>query len=605
MRFRYGYKKYLVTCNEPMTIQERLQTDSSFKAICEKNQLKGNKEIVILRENPRAAVVSDFPCCLLDENELLDIKFIKAKGSSGPVKTQKFTVQFTVQSRVQSREEVVSFYIKTRGDEGIHVVMKNNELKKTVDEVCVWGVKGEKLKAALKRDGRFKGVVLSKGVLYEHETENMVGLSTHVDFLGGKHFIIRCSPYQTGSQESSQEMSQESETPGVKDEKSEVPETPLATNSSQDSSSTREKKAETPQQEKTPKKKYPNTKKIPDTGEILKLLREQHKDLLKTLKERENLKNNVEVKRFFREEYDKSAQSFTEVKKVKSLMKLSDSVCQIRTDGSPLGTGFLLFDRFVLTNAHVVENINSTRKMEHKLTAVFGFEDLDSKTETKIELEHNVVAFLKGKDDMGKYLDFALLKLSGDEKLNCPKLLGRYSPPAARGGVCIIGHPEGGIKRMDPCFMIAKEDRERAAEEHYENNQIPQVYHVITQQCLNEDRELRESQITYDSCFFHGSSGSPVFDDHCNLIGVHTGGYCYEEGKKKRSVMEYALPMLPILVQICIQCYRRERSDVVNHITSQNNMKYVVQKAEELLQKKNQASDIITPMDLDVPSFPL
>lgn len=550
--------------------------------------------MVILREKPRAAVVSDFPCCLLDENELMDITFIKADGSSDPVKRQKFAVQ--------SREQVVSFYIETRGAKKIHLVVKNKELKKTIDKVCVWGVKGEKLKEALKRDGRFKGVVHSKGVLYEHENENTVDLSTKVDFLGGKHFIIRCSPHQTGSQESSQE----SETPGVKDEISEVPETPQATNSSQDSSSTHEKKAETPQQEKTPKKKYPNTKEIPDTGEILKLLREQHKDLLKTLKEREKLKNNDEVKRFFREEYDKSAQSFTEVKKVRILMKLSDSVCQIRTDGSPLGTGFLLFDRFVLTNAHVAGDLYPCAPtLMRKLTAVFGFEDLDSKIGTKIELEQDVVAFLKGKDNMGNYLDFALLKLSGDEKLNCSKLLGCYSPPATRGGVCIIGHPEGGVKQMDPCFMIAKEEREQAAEKHYKNNPTPQVYHVITQQCLNEDTELRQSQITYDSCFFHGSSGSPVFDDQCNLIGVHTGGYCYDEGKKKRSVMEYALPMFPILVQIYIQCYRSKRPDVVDHIRSQNNMKYVVQKAQELLPKNNQASDIITPMDIDDPSPPL
>lgn len=519
-----------------------------------------------------AAVTPDFPCCLLDVNELLNIKFIKSGGNSSSVKTRKLAVHST--------ENLVSFYIRTMGGENIRILMKNIALKKIMDYVCVCAVKGEKVREALKRDGRFRRKIFQKGVLFETSSNTITDLSDLVNHLDGKQFMVIVSAHPTSTPVSSQEMSQEFET--VKDEKSEVPVTPQATNTNQDSTNAQEKTTETPLKEKKPRK-YPETKEIPNTQEILNLLRKQYGDLLKTLKEREKLKDN-EVKKFFREEYDKSAQSFSEVKRVKRLMEMSDSVCQIRKDGSPIGTGFLLFDRFVLTNAHVVREYDPST---HKLTAAFRFEDLNSVGDVIPVKE--IVACTKRIDDMGNYLDFALLELSSDE-VKHPELLKCYSARPTRGGVCIIGHPEGGVKRMDPCFIIPNDDIQQAAVEYYEKNKNSDVLHVITKQFFTEDREIRKSQIAYHSCFFHGSSGSPVFDDNCNLIGVHTFGCVYEgEGQKTRSVMEFALPMLPILVCIFIQCRKSGRFDVVQYLESQNNMTYVLQVANEQLQRNHQA----------------
>ncbi|XP_053084892.1 serine protease FAM111A-like [Pangasianodon hypophthalmus] len=588
LRFRYQFRKYELTCNAPVTVQDRLQTDFYFKAICKKNQKGGQKELVIQREQlPRAAVTPHFPCCLLSDNELLDIKFIISDGNSGRVKTQNHSVLST--------ENFVSFYIKTKGEKNIRMLMKNKELKTIVDYVCVYAVKGEAVRAALKRDGRFNTVLFKKGALKEEKTESIMHLSNLVDHLDGKQFQVIVSPHPSGSQEPSQESSQEmSHESGetVKDEKSEVSEPPQEKKNNKDSTSAQEKETETPEKEKK-SRKYPDLKEIPNTQEILSLLRAQHGELLKTLKERENLKNNVEVKRFFRKEYDKSAQSFSEVKRVKQLMELSDSVCQIRNNGFGSGTGFLLFDRYVLTNAHVVGGlVPCTPPLKHSLTAVFDFEGLQSEVKV-IPVKENVVAFLNGKDDMGNYLDFALLELSTDGKSDLPELVRRYSPPRDRGGVCIIGHPEGGVKRMDPCFIIAKDDIKQEAKRYSEKNQNLNVFRVITEQCLVEDKEKRKSQIMYHSCFFHGSSGSPVFDEYCNLIGVHTGGYFYEGQRgETRSVMEYGLPMFPILVQIFIQCSKKERADVLQYFESQNNMEDILQVAKEQLQRSSQPMDI-------------
>lgn len=535
--------------------------------------------VILRQQRGKAAVTPDFPCCLLDDDELLDIKFIKSDGNRPMGRNLSD----------HSPENLVSFYVKTRGEENIRTLMKNNELKKIVNYVCVCAVKEETVKKALRHDGRFKGHIFKKGILAEESSNTFTSLSSFVDDLDGKWFEVTVSPHPIGSQESSQELSQElsQESETVKNEKNEVPVTPQATNTNQDSTNAQKNRTETPLKEKEPRK-YPETKEIPNTQEILKLLREQYGGLLKTLKEREKLKKDVEVKRFFRQEYDKSAQSFSEVKRVKELMVKSDSVCQIRSDGFAIGTGFLLFHRFVLTNAHVVGEYDCfTQKPQHRLTAAFGFEDLNSVGDV-IPAE-KVVAYFWGKDGMRNCLDFALLELSRDE-VKLPGLLECYSASPSRGGVCIIGHPGGGVKQMDPCFMIAKYGIQQAAEEHYQKNKSPEAFHIITQQCLNEDLEKRKSQILYNSCFFHGSSGSPVFDDKCNVIGVHTGGYVHKgEGQKTKSVMEYALPMLPILVKIYIQCRQTGRSDVVQYMESQNNMKYVLQEANEQLQKNKQA----------------
>uniref|UniRef100_W5LL09 Family with sequence similarity 111.2 n=1 Tax=Astyanax mexicanus TaxID=7994 RepID=W5LL09_ASTMX len=464
--------------------------------------------LVIQREQvPRGAVNTDFPCCLIDRNELLDISFIKPRESSSPAKKPVITRH--------SSENFCIFYIKTTGGKGITKLMKNPELKraveKGVDYVCVYAIREEKLRRALRRDGRFNPVIFRK--------------------------------HCTASLESNQEFSQESDAAKNEepvDASAGSPRPEPANPEDQESADAQQQKPQPTVDGKKGKESHKKiqAKEIPNTGEILKLLREQFGG--------------------------SGGASFSEVKRVKQLMELSNSVCQLRNEGSPLGTGFLLFDRFILTNAHVVKKIDPfTHKLQHSVTAVFDFEDLDMGK--KLAVKESVVALYRGKDKMGQHLDFALLELAEDAKPpNCEELLKNYSPPPIRGGICIIGHPDGGVKRMDPCFIIEKDHLEQAANKHLQENS--EFLHVITQQCLAEKWEYHFTQISYDSCFFYGSSGSPVFDDNCQLIGVHTGGYAYPQGKKTRSVMEYALPMLPILVCIIRQCKQTEVKKTLQNV---------------------------------------
>ena len=99
---------------------------------------------------------------------------------------------------------------------------------------------------------------------------------------------------------------------------------------------------------------------------------------------------------------------------------------------------------------HVIGNFtNDMRKfthgLGHSLTAVFEFEDWD--VEKTIPVKDNLVAYYNGTDNTGQHLDFALLELDSEAKHPCcPELLNNYSPSPSRGGLCIIGHPGGGVK---------------------------------------------------------------------------------------------------------------------------------------------------------------
>ncbi|KAM9458130.1 LOW QUALITY PROTEIN: serine protease FAM111A-like [Salvelinus alpinus] len=214
---------------------------------------------------------------------------------------------------------------------------------------------------------------------------------------------------------------------------------------------------------------------IPNSKEILNILRSQYAGLVDHLKERENLKKPSDVQQFLRVEFGKKTQGFQEVKKVKRLMELSASVCQVRIEGTATGTGFLLFDKFILTNAHVVQKIYEpiTNTLQQSVTVTFDFEDLGEKTQ-QIPVQSEVVAY--GKDDWN--LDFALLELSSDPHITLPlSLLDSFSFPSPEGGICIIGHPEGGVKKTDPCFFIQYGDRKQAVEKHVTENK--ELLHVI------------------------------------------------------------------------------------------------------------------------------
>lgn len=63
-----------------------------------------------------------------------------------------------------------------------------------------------------------------------------------------------------------------------------------------------------------------------------------------------------------------------EVKTLKRLMELRNSVCLVRINSRAEGTGFFLFGRFILTNCHVINSIldKSTGWLRNKVIVHFS-----------------------------------------------------------------------------------------------------------------------------------------------------------------------------------------------------------------------------------------
>ncbi|KAG1944000.1 serine protease FAM111A-like [Pimephales promelas] len=548
-----------VVCKTSMTVLEALNTSKIFRDEKNKQQNK-QKEILIQRPNgkvPSAAVKTDFPCCLIEEDEILDITFIQKDGNSST--NQQTTADPSLLSKRSKPEKFVTFCVKKGGGPTVTCLLKSKALRRRVSYVCVFAFKGEKIKTALKRDGRFNDVIFRKTCgLYEFGMDKKHEFSIPVDYLDRKAFQV------VVISKKNQPESQEDDATLVKTVPNEASDADAVENAgpSQNPVNTEQEKKQDGNTTKStnPSKRYV-AKLIDNSEEIAKILRDQCEDLLETVKQREKLKNKSQVLKFFREEYHKSVENFLEVKKVKQLMRLSDSVCRIRFRGETVGTGFLLFDRFILTNAHVIVKTAplSTHFKEYKVE--FDYKGKDSIKRISVK-QHAICVYEK--IDRGRYLDYALLELVSVKKIaQYPKLLRCYSPnPPNRGQICILGYPGEGVKKMDPCIIIERENRQEAANKHASENE--HLIHVMMKVYEEQkwDFSSYENKFTYNSCFFHGSSGSPVFDVNCNLIGVHTGGYVYKvEGW---SVMDYGFTMQPILESISAQAKINSLHEIVN-----------------------------------------
>ncbi|XP_071216803.1 serine protease FAM111A-like [Salvelinus alpinus] len=558
-RYRFEYKQYSITCHTRGTVLGALRTSEMFKNTTKKKQ---GMEIVIQREKePRAAVSTHFPCHLIDNDELVTVSFIKVpEGSSSD--TQGLSKQSN--QKKMHPGKLMAFNVETEGGQNIKTkVMKNPELKKKVKYVCVYGYKGEEVNQALRRDGRFDETIISTScVLSEPETRVDTEMSQTVDGLDrkshkgrkGEMLVVQVKRIDCGTSEAAVS-----------------PQNPTTTDTVQ--TQLQSKEAGKDGSSLVVKQKW---QEILNSKEILNILRSQYAGLVDHLKERENLKKPLDVQQFLRVEFGKKTQSFQEVKKVKRLIELSASVCQVRIEGTAKGTGFLLFDKFILTNAHVFQEIYEpiTNTLQQSVTVTFDFEDLGEKTQ-QIPVQSEVVAY--GKDYSGN-LDFALLELSSDPDITLPlSLLDSFSFPSLEGGICIIGHPEGGVKKTDPCFIIQYGDRKQAVEKHLTENE--EFLHVIKRRCLEEKWDITHlprdtKNMIFDSCIFHGASGSPVFNEYCQLIAMHTGGYSYPgKGQKTQSIIEYAIPLSGILEEIIIQAVRRKRVDVLQGFLSHRSQK--------------------------------
>ncbi|XP_042337646.1 serine protease FAM111A-like [Plectropomus leopardus] len=620
--------------NRGETVEDSLKKSSEFRKIEEK---KVDKELLIVRD--RKPISKHFICSLVKKTPLA-IRYIKAAD-----KTKQPARYSAHRQRKGPSGELVVFNVWTSGGMNIvhiyfFIYMKKPTLNTVFDEITVFAYKDEKVKHALKRNGRFQDVVFTKiCALLNKNIEATTSMHSLVNNLDGKYFKIillnksDCdenpdpSKWSTITESVNDNIPPKLDGNMVLDKKShEIPnfkemmhQLSFQFKDLIISKEPQESKLSCIQTFFCVKCEIPNSEEM-----MHQLYSPFFPDFMKSNKPQQSkLSCNQNISHV---EFGKNAQTCREVKTMKKLTALSDSVCQVRVNDTPAGSGFLLFGRCVLTNAHVVQNIynESTGQLNETVTVHFSFESLNQTPSGAAVKE--VAGFEFGPDASGHECDWALLRLAADQKLP-GALLKHYGFLPQSGAICIIGHPDGGVKKIDPCLIVSTENRTQVAERHHRENPagvLPEDNHysenrghiqLVTNQFFEDvakDVNLNRQALTYESCFYFGSSGSPVFDEHCNVIAVHSGGYAYRNVRGERqSVIEYGQPLSLIIEHIIVQMVEKGRFDVLKeylacdyarHPNTMSSLKKLVE-SRNLTAFKNAVNNLPSTSDESLKTF--
>ncbi|CAI5675429.1 unnamed protein product [Oreochromis niloticus] len=325
---------------------------------------------------------------------------------------------------VKARDCYSVFYIGTKG--GLNAkkeksFFKNDALKQ-FEYLCVYGEKGITAAEALKRDGRFTDD-LGYFELVNIDDERKTECTDIIDCLDNKKFQI-CFP---------QGADTDVAIPGQQ-------KPPQASNNAKRSGGMTSVLDVPRQNELSLKTSIKETGSSIDRKEVYGLLCQQYPRLKRWMESRFPKNSFLEALKYRKENFGKSRQSFTEIRSVMLLLELSESVCLITGSFIKQGTGFVLFDDFVLTNANLFDYWVKSNTL--------NFEDQESD-------RNNLGAKVFVGDDK---LDYVILKLE-TEKVP-PGLLKRFGPVPSDSEACVVGHPGGGVKKMSPTWVVDKERRE-------------------------------------------------------------------------------------------------------------------------------------------------
>ncbi|KAJ8289429.1 hypothetical protein GJAV_G00001210 [Gymnothorax javanicus] len=132
------------------TVLEALERSGKFKSHVKKNQ---GKDILIVRKEPHHAdLAPHFPCCLIEEGEELAVRLSLRKTSV--LKPDK---------RGTIPEQLVTFYVSRAGGPNLGRKHLKNMGNQDIPYLCIYAYRGETVKEALERDGRFEEIVFEEG----------------------------------------------------------------------------------------------------------------------------------------------------------------------------------------------------------------------------------------------------------------------------------------------------------------------------------------------------------------------------------------------------------------------------------------------------------
>ncbi|KAF7235983.1 hypothetical protein EYD10_17187 [Varanus komodoensis] len=329
----------------------------------------------------------------------------------------------------------------------------------------------------------------------------------------------------------------------------------------------------------------PNNKLIPQTSCERQLnpfhyFKTDLLDLYPDLKEQSDIINNYfkdsshqgekkcNALGIYKEAFGKAIKNSIRIKVLKIHSEHSESVGYIEwgdNEKEGVATCFVLCDRYILTCHHVirlivgggVEEKEWARKISQSARVTFSYENRHPNQNDWFSLEEWFEI-----SDVA--LDFAVLQLKRSDHTNLPAgLVQLCAPPTFNGLICIIGHPDGEAKSMDQCFVVDIFNRQQECSHRLQQGQGTECnyvncgYDARGSNCFHMYNPMTFSEIrnnphvvTYDTSFYGGSSGSPVFDANGHLVAMHAAGYLYGDKGKRHSIIEFGYLMTSILSRI-------------------------------------------------------
>ena len=331
----HGDEYHTIHCDQPCTVLEAIQSNETLQEMMI-NCADENVIIQLGKEDKECIVATHFPCSCIEDGTFLSIV-------CDSVKVEETQGQLTkpIEKKIYPKDKYVIFYIDREGGQNTKKkIFFINDRVKQFKYLCVYAQKGMTVEEALKRDGRF---IDDLGDFYLSDNEDpklITECAQKVDNLHKKSFKV-CLPRGKG---------QKHETTVKRPRRSTCKSPPSNSQSKCDSTPVSDAVQQSGISVKTA---LEMTGSSVNTEEIYERLRQQCPDLKKLMESRFPGDSYQEALNLSREHFGKILQSFSEVHRVRKLLKLGESVCKVIVRDAYEGTGFVLFDGFILTSAHL------------------------------------------------------------------------------------------------------------------------------------------------------------------------------------------------------------------------------------------------------------
>ncbi|XP_072420685.1 serine protease FAM111A-like [Chiloscyllium punctatum] len=463
------------------SIHSALMSSTSFQKEQEKNE--GKTFHLIGKRELRGAINLGMPCKCLPEKTHFEVVFYRVKG------------QVSYRDEVSTGKQCVVFCVRSTGKTGGKLrtgskpIVKDTCLREDGHDLCVYAFEGETIREALRKDGRFSPVI-EQNVWSLVDEHRCLQFTLTVDDLRDKCFEVQVSN-----------------------------ERHAAGNENGDGN------------DRAGPKKRQEQGNAP--GEQEKLKGELRKQVDEYLGKEKGEKHSRKNWNLLKKEFGKIAVDGVPITVHEMLVRLSASVGFVKWDNNGnKGTAscFYLGNKYILTCFHVVKMAvgdgvpdNEWKTIiEKAVTISFDYKEKHQPTWGWYNIEPWFEVY-------NQSLDYAVLRLkvpNDDQSELPPGVSHTANSPPWNGVIYIIGHPQSLPKSTDTCTVIPIPQRN-----------VQYYMQVFTKYSF---KEIQNSDtITYNTCFFHGASGSPVFDSSGKLVGMHAAGYQYPIGTKRNSVIEY------------------------------------------------------------------